>query len=161
MRPLALSTMPTSSCCGAWAQSWRSFRPCRRRSTCGRCPLVARRLPRTAWGGGRKPAMLSALRKFHAAHKPILAECGGMLYCFDSLVDLEGRNTGSVASCRCGRHAGQTRLPGHAVRAAAAGRVSRPRPPSLAQQWRPRAGGPRSATPPSRCRRSHLPGRPV
>ena len=32
-------------------------------------------------------AMLAAIRAHHAAHKPILAECGGMLYAFQSLAD--------------------------------------------------------------------------
>ena len=36
-------------------------------------------------------AMLAALRRHHAADKPILAECGGMLYCLDRLDD--GRGT--------------------------------------------------------------------
>lgn len=35
-------------------------------------------------------AMLASMRQFHATGKPVLAECGGMLYCLDSLIDLEG-----------------------------------------------------------------------
>ncbi|ANF58040.1 cobyrinate a,c-diamide synthase [Halotalea alkalilenta] len=35
--------------------------------------------------------MAAALRAFHAEDKPILAECGGMLYLLDSLRDLDGR----------------------------------------------------------------------
>lgn len=36
-------------------------------------------------------AMLDAIRAFHESRKPILAECGGLLYCLESLIDLEGR----------------------------------------------------------------------
>lgn len=36
-------------------------------------------------------AMLAAIRAHHAAHKPILAECGGMLYTLRSLADAQGR----------------------------------------------------------------------
>lgn len=39
--------------------------------------------------GGNK-AMLSAIRAHHAAGKPILAECGGMLYTLRSLTDAQG-----------------------------------------------------------------------
>ncbi|MEQ1555855.1 MAG: cobyrinate a,c-diamide synthase, partial [Gallionella sp.] len=35
-------------------------------------------------------AMLAALRAHHAAAKPILAECGGMLYALQSLTDKQG-----------------------------------------------------------------------
>jgi cobyrinic acid a,c-diamide synthase len=35
-------------------------------------------------------AMLTDLREFHAADKPILAECGGLLYCLETLTDLDG-----------------------------------------------------------------------
>ncbi len=34
--------------------------------------------------------MLAAIRAHHAAGKPLLAECGGMLYLLDSLTDVEG-----------------------------------------------------------------------
>jgi cobyrinic acid a,c-diamide synthase len=34
--------------------------------------------------------MLTALREFHASRKPILAECGGLLYCLETLTDLDG-----------------------------------------------------------------------
>ncbi len=43
----------------------------------------------------RNSAMLSAIRAHHAAGKPILAECGGMLYTLRSLTDAQG-NTGSL-----------------------------------------------------------------
>ena len=33
--------------------------------------------------------LLAELKSFHAAQKPILAECGGLLYCLESLTDLE------------------------------------------------------------------------
>ncbi len=39
----------------------------------------------------RNSAMLSAIRAHHAAGKPILAECGGMLYALRSLTDAQGR----------------------------------------------------------------------
>ena len=35
-------------------------------------------------------AMLDAIRAHHAAGKPLLAECGGMLYLLDSLTDVNG-----------------------------------------------------------------------
>ena len=34
--------------------------------------------------------MLDAIRNHHAAGKPLLAECGGMLYLLDSLTDVDG-----------------------------------------------------------------------
>jgi cobyrinic acid a,c-diamide synthase len=34
--------------------------------------------------------LLIELREFHANDKPILAECGGLLYCLETLTDLEG-----------------------------------------------------------------------
>jgi cobyrinic acid a,c-diamide synthase len=34
-------------------------------------------------------AMLQSIRDFYFADKPILAECGGFLYCLESLTDLE------------------------------------------------------------------------
>ena len=37
-------------------------------------------------------AMLSAIRAHHAAGKPILAECGGMLYTLQSLTDAQGNS---------------------------------------------------------------------
>lgn len=36
-------------------------------------------------------AMLDAIRAHHAAQKPILAECGGMLYALQSLTDVQGQ----------------------------------------------------------------------
>ena len=38
----------------------------------------------------RNTAMLAAIRAHHAADKPLLAECGGMLYLLDSLTDVDG-----------------------------------------------------------------------
>ena len=35
-------------------------------------------------------SMVSSLKRFHEDGKPILAECGGFLYCMDTLIDLEG-----------------------------------------------------------------------
>jgi cobyrinic acid a,c-diamide synthase len=35
-------------------------------------------------------AMAQAIRDHHGAGKPILAECGGLMYCVDSLLDAEG-----------------------------------------------------------------------
>lgn len=35
-------------------------------------------------------ALLGELRDFHAADRPILAECGGLLYCLETLTDLDG-----------------------------------------------------------------------
>ncbi len=40
----------------------------------------------------RNGAMLSAIRAHHAAGKPILAECGGMLYTLHSLTDAQGHS---------------------------------------------------------------------
>ena len=40
----------------------------------------------------RNSAMLSAIRAHHAAGKPILAECGGMLYTLKSLTDTQGNS---------------------------------------------------------------------
>ena len=40
----------------------------------------------------RNSAMLFAIRAHHAAGKPILAECGGMLYTLHSLTDAQGRS---------------------------------------------------------------------
>jgi cobyrinic acid a,c-diamide synthase len=49
-------------------------------------------------------AMKAALRAHHAAGKPLLAECGGMLYLAESLTDAEGRRAEMAGM-----------LPGHAV----------------------------------------------
>ena len=46
--------------------------------------------------------MLAAVRAHHAADKPILAECGGMLYLLESLTDQQGR-TASLAGLLPGR----------------------------------------------------------
>ncbi|PIR09251.1 MAG: cobyrinic acid a,c-diamide synthase [Gallionellaceae bacterium CG11_big_fil_rev_8_21_14_0_20_60_62] len=40
----------------------------------------------------RNTAMLSAIRAHHAAGKPILAECGGMLYTLQTLTDAQGQS---------------------------------------------------------------------
>ena len=40
---------------------------------------------------GANRSMLEAIRAHHAAGKPILAECGGMLYLLDALTDVEGQ----------------------------------------------------------------------
>ena len=37
-------------------------------------------------------AMLSSIRDFHQQQKPILAECGGFLYCLSGLTDLQGEH---------------------------------------------------------------------
>jgi cobyrinic acid a,c-diamide synthase len=37
-------------------------------------------------------AMLAAIRAHHAEHKPILAECGGMLYALQTLTDAQGQS---------------------------------------------------------------------
>ncbi len=42
----------------------------------------------------RNSAMLSAIRAHHTAGKPILAECGGMLYTLQSLTDAQGKSEG-------------------------------------------------------------------
>ena len=34
--------------------------------------------------------LIDSLRAFHAEQRPILAECGGLLYCLESLTDLDG-----------------------------------------------------------------------
>ncbi len=36
-------------------------------------------------------AMRADIRRFHAEDKPILAECGGMLYCLETLTDYDDR----------------------------------------------------------------------
>ena len=37
----------------------------------------------------KNSSMIASIRDFFSADKPILAECGGMLYCLDSLTDLQ------------------------------------------------------------------------
>ncbi|MDD2914240.1 MAG: cobyrinate a,c-diamide synthase [Gallionella sp.] len=44
-------------------------------------------------GLAENTAMLAAIRAHHAAQKPILAECGGMLYTLRSLADVHGRQS--------------------------------------------------------------------
>ncbi|WP_268797368.1 cobyrinate a,c-diamide synthase [Pseudomonas huanghezhanensis] len=39
---------------------------------------------------GENTPMLDAIRQHHAAGKPLLAECGGMLYLLDALTDVDG-----------------------------------------------------------------------
>ncbi|WP_408588182.1 cobyrinate a,c-diamide synthase [Novosphingobium sp.] len=54
-------------------------------------------------------AMTAAIRAHHAAGKPIIAECGGMLYCLDELEDREGRSAPMLGLMR-GKAALQGRL---------------------------------------------------
>jgi cobyrinic acid a,c-diamide synthase len=54
-------------------------------------------------------ALLDALRAHHAAGKPTLAECGGMMALFDTLVDLEGQRH-ALAGLLPGETAMQPRL---------------------------------------------------
>ena len=49
-------------------------------------------------------SMKAALRAFHAAGRPIVAECGGMLYLLESLTDAQGRHAAMAGL-----------LPGHAT----------------------------------------------
>lgn len=49
-------------------------------------------------------SMKTALRAFHAAGRPIVAECGGMLYLLESLTDMQGRHAAMAGL-----------LPGHAT----------------------------------------------
>ena len=53
---------------------------------------------------GANEAMKAAIRDHHAAGKPIVAECGGMLYLLESLTDVQGRCADMVGL-----------LPGHAA----------------------------------------------
>ena len=53
--------------------------------------------------------MHSELAEFHRAGKPIVAECGGMMYLLDSLADIDG-NKQSMACLLAGRADMQTRL---------------------------------------------------
>lgn len=54
-------------------------------------------------------SLIAALRRHHAAGKPILAECGGMLFCLDRLADGRG-NEAELAGLLPGRAALQPRL---------------------------------------------------
>ncbi len=56
-------------------------------------------------------AMKAQIRAFHGAGKPILAECGGMLYLLDSLTDKEG-NSAPMAGVLPGQGLMQQRLAG-------------------------------------------------
>jgi cobyrinic acid a,c-diamide synthase len=40
--------------------------------------------------------MLAAIQAHHAAGKPLLAECGGMLYLLDALTDVDGQRAKGV-----------------------------------------------------------------
>jgi cobyrinic acid a,c-diamide synthase len=44
----------------------------------------------------RNRAMADALHAHHAANRPVLAECGGLLYLLESLADVEGRRAAMV-----------------------------------------------------------------
>ena len=37
-------------------------------------------------------SMIASMRQFHENGKPILAECGGFMYCMETLVDLDGNS---------------------------------------------------------------------
>ena len=37
-------------------------------------------------------SMIASLKQFHEDGKPILAECGGFLYCMETLIDLDGNS---------------------------------------------------------------------
>lgn len=80
-------------------------------------PLIDQNLPQidALWLPGGYPelhlqtlaknsAMKQAIQHHHAAGKPILAECGGMLYLCENLTDLQGQRAAMVGL-----------LPGHAV----------------------------------------------
>ena len=54
-------------------------------------------------------SMKTALRAFHAAGRPIVAECGGMLYLLESLTDTQGHNA-AMAGLLTGHAVMQTRL---------------------------------------------------
>ena len=54
-------------------------------------------------------SMKAALRAFHAAGRPIVAECGGMLYLLESLTDAQGRS-GDMAGLIPGRATMQNKL---------------------------------------------------
>lgn len=85
-------------------------------------PLADRTLPEcdALWLPGGYPelhlaelslnqAMIAAIRAHHAAGKPILAECGGMLYCLEQLDDGKG-STGPMLGLMPGRGFMQSRL---------------------------------------------------
>jgi len=54
-------------------------------------------------------AMINSIKQHHAANKPIVAECGGMLYLLQSLTDKSG-NTASMAGLLSGSAIMQQRL---------------------------------------------------
>ena len=60
--------------------------------------------------------MLDAIRAHHAAGKPLLAECGGMLYLLDALTDVEGTRAELVGLLR-GEAVMQKRLAALALQA--------------------------------------------
>ena len=61
-------------------------------------------------------AMAEAIRAHHAAGRPILAECGGMLYLLEALADADGRSAAMVGLLP-GRAAMQPRLTALALQA--------------------------------------------
>jgi cobyrinic acid a,c-diamide synthase len=61
-------------------------------------------------------AMAEAIRDHHAAGRPILAECGGMLYLLESLTDVDGRRA-DMAGLLPGRGVMQPRLAALALQA--------------------------------------------
>ncbi|WP_296255378.1 MULTISPECIES: cobyrinate a,c-diamide synthase [unclassified Pseudomonas] len=58
---------------------------------------------------GQNSAMLQAIRAHHAAGKPLLAECGGMLYLLDALTDVDGQRA-KLAGLLTGEAVMQKRL---------------------------------------------------
>ncbi len=81
--------------------------------------------------------MLDAIRAHHAAGKPLLAECGGMLYLLDSLTDVDGTRAELVGLLQ-GDAVMQKKSgsPGAAKRRAAGRRVARPHLSSFPDQHR-------------------------
>lgn len=65
-------------------------------------------------------AMLAAIRAHHAANKPILAECGGMLYALQTLTDTQGQR-GSLLGLLEGDAVMQSRLSALALQSVALG----------------------------------------
>lgn len=59
----------------------------------------------------RNHGMMQSIRKHHAAHKPMLAECGGMLYLLEELEDVTG-NRSDMVSLMPGKAVMQNRLAG-------------------------------------------------
>lgn len=61
-------------------------------------------------------AMANSIREHYEAGKPILAECGGMLYCFDSLTDKQGQRS-AMLGLLAGDATMQARLAGLGMQA--------------------------------------------